>query len=395
MEPPPLPPREKIQGSAGSWIAWVFNAYLVLFAADAALTLCRPVLGEGPHTIAGSLSILFALLVSLIVSSYRGLPWRCLAPALAFSIWEGCIFLPLPAFVGFEKLVTGTMCAQLLLSAGTFLAVRRLNAGGAFFFRDASMQGGKFSLGRTMLTGGIQLFVLTPLMIVYLLWSVQIMVRKVSAGFIEVTSEGLFTEARIYESGGQRIYLLPTVHIASPGFYDALMADLPQTNTVILPEGVTDSQHLMKVRADYTQTADAVGLHAQPDLTQKKSEAAVQHCDADISDFKPATVAVLNGVFGAMQSASAGDLQSALTAMQSFGDVQAPELIEDILQTRNARVVDGIQQALPKFGHIAVPWGAAHMPGIERGVRQLNATLKDKRKVEVLRWRDLKLFPQQ
>ena len=394
MEPPPLPPKKAARPSNGRWITVVFNAYLVCFAADGIFTLTRKATGEGLHALTGSLAMLMALLIILIAGSYKKLPWLSLLPALLFSFWEGCFFMPLPAFMELDALASLVAVLKITIGAGTFWAVRKGGGGSSWTYRHSEIEGREFSMQRTVKAGLLKLFVLLPIFMGYIAWSAQVMVKRWSAGFVQISSAGLFTEARIYENEGRKIYLLPSVHIASPEFYESLMSDLPAEQTVIFPEGVTDNNHLMKVRADYSNAADAVGLHAQPDLTKRHKKAAVRHCDADISDFAPSTVTALNGVFGALQAASAGDTLSALQSIQSISDPDTETIIRDILETRNKRVVEGLKEALPHFNHIAIPWGAAHMPGIERELIKMHASFKEGRRIQVLKWNELKLFPQ-
>jgi hypothetical protein len=217
------------------------------------------------------------------------------------------------------------------------------------------------------------------------------MLREMSHGFLQVDSTGLFTEARDYERGTQKIHLLPTVHVAAPAFYDQLMEALPPSLSVILPEGVTDKKHLMKVRLDYGVAADSLGLSTQPDLTEKRKGPAVQSCDADLSDFAAPTLALLNGVAGALQAATAGDGLAALQVLGTLEDKDTMTIIDDVLKTRNMRVVEGIQTALQTYSHVAVPWGAAHMPGIEREILKMNFQKGQTRRVLVFAWKDLKL----
>jgi hypothetical protein len=385
--PAPAPVRKR-----GAWIGFIFNAYLLCFLADSLLALASPVLGDVPHTLAGSAAMLLALLVFLIIGSYRNLPWKPLWIPLLFSLWEGCLFLPLPAFVDIKPLLFATAAAKSLISIGTFLHLRKSSGGESVIFREQQWAEAQFSLARTFGATAIQLLVLLPALMGYLVWSGQLMVRKISRGFIQIDATGLYTEARDYEKNGKVIHLLPTVHIATPAFYDTLMASLPESDLVVLPEGVTDRKNLMKAHLDYSVAADSVGLQTQPNLAGKRKEPALKPCDADVSDFSPSTLAVLNGVAGALQSAASGDTLGALQSLSTLDDKNTATIIEDIIETRNAKVVAGIQQVIQQYGHIVVPWGAAHMPGIEREILKMDFRKTESRRVQVFGWKDLK-FP--
>ncbi len=402
MQPPALPslPPEQ-QPAKGDWKAFTFNAYLLSFLAEGALTVLAAIpgpvgkfAGGFPLSLAGMASMTFALLVILVIGSFRSLPWRAFAPALAFSIWEGCIYLPLPAFVDWRPLVLSAACLQLLIGGGTLMALHRASSGRSMLLRTGQLVHCPFSLSRTFLAGVLKLFILTPLLLAYIGWSAQVMLKKASSGFLQLDTNGLFTEARTYEKDGHKIYLLPTVHIASPNFYEMLMESLPAERSVILPEGVTDDKKLMRSTLDYSIAADSVGLSAQPDLTKRKQEPNVLHCDADISDFSESTIRLLNAVTFAMHAASDGDALGAIQALTGLENAHSNELIEDILEKRNQRVSAGVEKALPLFEHIAIPWGVAHMPGIERDLFKMRARKTDSRRVQVFNWRELRLFPE-
>ena len=394
MQPhsPPESPAPARGQKRGSGIGIVFNAYLLCFLTDGVLSLAYPALGDVPHTLAGFASMLLAMLAIIIISSFRNLPWRPLLIPLLFSLWGGCLFLPLPVFVGIKPLLFATASVQCLIGIGTLLHLRKASGGESFLYREQHWAECKFSLSRTLGAAAIKLLVLLPLLVVYLVWSGQLMVTKISRGFIQIDATGLYTEARDYEKDGRVIHLLPTVHIATPAFYDTLMASLPQSDLVVLPEGVTDKKNLMKAHLDYSVAADSVGLQTQPNLVGKRKEPAVRPCDADVSDFSPPTLAVLNGVAGALQSAGSGDTLGALQALSSLDDKNTATIIEDIIETRNAKVIAGIHQVLQQYAHIAVPWGAAHMPGLEREILKMDFRKTEARRVQVFSWKDLK-FP--
>jgi len=250
-----------------------------------------------------------------------------------------------------------------------------------------------FSLSRTILAAGVKLFVLAPLFLVYLFTSLQLVVSRTSNGFLMFNLTGVFTESRTYEKEGHEVLLLPTVHIGASSFYDELLQTLPADDTAILTEGVTDRKKLMKAKLDYSGVAGAVGLTAQPSLTEKRKQAAVKFYDADISDFSSETISVLNGIGRAIEAASNSDTAGAIEALSDLKEPDTAALVRDILDTRNARLLTGIEAEMPHFKTIAVPWGAAHMPGIEMGLLKMKMHLTNQRRVKVFGWDELSFFP--
>ncbi len=220
----------------------------------------------------------------------------------------------------------------------------------------------------------------------------QLMVSHMSNGFLTVNLTGLFTESRTYEKNGRQVLLLPTVHIAVPSFYDEIMQTFPAEQAVILPEGVTDNQGLLKAKLDYSGVADAVGLSAQPSLTAKRKEPSVRRYDADIGDFSKETVEILNVIARVIQSASTNDPMAAFEALSGLKEPDTEALITDILETRNARLISGVEKELANFQYIALPWGAAHMPGIERGLLKMQMHKVSQQQFNVFLWNDLNIF---
>jgi len=371
----------------------VFNAYLISFALEALLALASPWVGDGLHALAGFAATLLSLVVLLLIGSFRGLPWRPLAPALFLSVWQGCFYLPLPALsLGTRSLLLLFAGVHLMVGVATLLYLRRASAGKSFLFQGAQWLGCKFSWARTAWAFALKLLILLPCFVLYLVWSAQWMITKISHGFIQINASGLYTEARDYEKDGRIIHLLPTVHIAAPAFYDTLMESLPVSQLVVLPEGVTDKKNLLKARLDYTSAADSVGLSTQPDLVRKSKQPATQECDADLGDFSPATVNLLNAAAGLLNSASSGDPLKVLESLSGLEDKDAATIIEDVIETRNRKVIEGVRKVVENYAHIAIPWGAAHMPGIEREILKMNFHQTEARRVQVFGWKDLK-FP--
>jgi hypothetical protein len=398
----PVAPSDPVDVPQAGWPGRIFDGFLIAFTAEGLLGVLHRLSGTG---LAGTLlgtakafasfgSLLLAVCVTLIACSYRRTRWLPLLPALFLAFWKSFCFLPLPAYFSWHNLEVWGALSQSLAGASTVIALRRRTGGAAFLFPREATCFAEFSWARTTLTLAVKFFIGVPALCAYLLVSTQILVREYSSGFLEITPSGIFTEARIYELNGRKIYLLPTIHIASPAFYETLMAGLPEQSSVILPEGVTDQKGLLKAGIDYSGAADSVGLAAQPDLTVQPKSHAVLRCDADVSDFSPVTIGVLNGLGRVLKNFQSGETEGMLAAMEALESGDPAALWKDILETRNNKVLEGLKQALPRYEHVAVPWGAAHMPGIERGLLALHARRTETRRVEVFQWKELKLLPQ-
>jgi hypothetical protein len=398
----PTAPSDPVDTPPGGWLGQIFNGFLIAFTAEGFLALLHRFAGTGlagkllgtVFSLVGFISLLLAVCVSLIACSYRHTRWLTLLPALLLTFWKAFCFLPLPAYFSWHNVELWGALSQSLGGASTIIALRRRTGGAAFLFPREATCFADFSWARTSLTLAVKFFIGVPALCAYLLVSAQILVREYSSGFLEITPSGIFTEARIYELNGRKIYLLPTIHIASPAFYETLMDGLPEKSSVILPEGVTDQKGLLVAGMDYSGAADSVGLTAQPDLTVQPKSHAVLRCDADVSNFSPVTIGVLNRLGRVLKNFQSGETEEMLAALEALDIGDPASLWKDILETRNNKVLEGLKQVLPLYEHVAVPWGAAHMPGIERGLLALQARRTETRRVEVFKWKELKLLPQ-
>ncbi len=59
---------------------------------------------------------------------------------------------------------------------------------------------------------------------------------------------------------------------------------------------------------------------------------------------------------------------------------------------RNRRVIECMHRFMQEYDNLLVPWGAAHMPGLEKEILKWGAILKNRRRVRVLNWRHLEQY---
>lgn len=382
------------------WLPKLFNGFLILFALDAALSTSL----ESLHALANPYANVFTMLQHAIATTttisgflvlvatccYRGTPWRILAVPLLFVFWASIAFLPLPAITSSEKLFRFAAYTQLLIAALSFWATRIRFSGGHWMIPAEAFVGIAFSMSRMVSATLIKLFVLCPILIIYLgacvVWSLD----RMSHGFITIDEGGLYTEKRVYDYHGKKIHLLPTVHIASPDFYGNLIRDLPRTNAVILPEGVTDQKKLIQNGLDYSGPADSVGLTTQPSLVDL-SNLAFRACDVDVSAFSQSTLRDLESISKCLKKWTEGDQVGCLQQLSMIDRPNLDSLKKDLLDNRNAKVDEALKEALKEFDHVGIPWGAAHMPGIEDNVLKMGAKKLSSERVLVFRWADLHL----
>jgi hypothetical protein len=325
------------------------------------------------------------------LSTFENTPWRPFAPLLLVYSWGSFGFLPLPVFTGFDHLEEVSLVLQFLGIAYCAWKVRG-QFGTAFLLPDSAFFASRFCWAHCVRAHALLGVASVALMGAAVCLGVFTLEHQ-SGGFLRVRPSGVYTEARVYEMQEARIYLLPSVHIAHPTFYNRLMQQMPVENAVILPEGVTDKKGILRHGIDHSVAAKSVGLTEQPPLADPR-KMAIHNCDADISDFQPRTQNVLRIAGEAISAIERRDL-SALVALSTqtnvnFKSEDINTLDEDIVGLRNERVLGAIQDEIGKHAHIGVPWGAAHMVGIERSLLAKGAKQIRSERVQVFAWKDLK-----
>jgi len=91
----------------------------------------------------------------------------------------------------------------------------------------------------------------------------------------------------------------------------------------------------------------------------------------DVDTFHPKTIAFIIAVMSLMQ---ADNWQQAFQLMavpdSPIKDKDAREHVQqDVLEARNAQLMDQIQSSLKDYRRVIVPWGAMHLPEIETWLR--------------------------
>jgi hypothetical protein len=402
---PATPPA--IPTPPAAWPRIWSNLFLILNLFSGAATVLHAAFGNTYNLVlVASVGLLLHLIATLVVitaiSCYRGTPWGHLTLPLLAAIWSGHALLPLPAILSLHTVEYASgileIAATLLCLIALRLRTPLLNTPPSFLLTTADFARFRFSLPKTLLATVAHLTLLPAAYLAALTYGSVWMVNKASAGFIHINRTGVHFQARSYRLNQQTIHLLPTVHIANPAFYKRISAPLQHLNpetTLVLPEGVTDHSNLLKNPLDYSSLASATGLTAQPHSLPQKLSPRSLHVDADINDFAPEVKDALNRFTRGMALALQQKLAEAIQDLSAM-DSNVQELFwKDILENRNQRVLKGIDLAISSppppsespVEHIIIPWGAAHMPGIERGLLQRNATLESQHQIELLQWK--------
>ena len=246
-----------------------------------------------------------------------------------------------------------------------------------------------FALRNTLVFFLVQLLFL-PLFAAFMVVSVVAQYAdQGTAGFMRLGSDGIYMEERSYSRAGKTIRLAGMIHVGEKDFYHDLTRSIVSGKTVILLEGVTDRDHLLTVPFDYGEVAKTLGLTSQSevefagrlidadDLKQlgaEEFESQQPHlirADSDLNRFSPETIELLNRL--GTQLLNNDSLPQGLQAYDSWArenvTVETMNIfMTDILHSRNEIVVAWLDQVLPLYDSVVIPWGALHMPGIEAAI---------------------------
>jgi hypothetical protein len=294
------------------------------------------------------------------------LPKSVFLPPLLFLVFSVCGGMPLPLWVRFSDLDLGVSSLQLVVAV---LAVVRVRVGcGSWWLSRA----GDASIGRRQALEFVGIcLVAVPLgLLLYVVSSASVAISHFTGGFVRLDSAGLLAEERSYTRGAATVRLIPMVHVGRPGYYEAIAASLPQSGGIILAEGMTDDRGRLQRDLSYAPVASALGLEAQEHALAVGDGHVVENADLDISALSPQTVELVESSAAVLSGETPEERAAAWARVNEL--VRAPGVVEraveEVIGMRNRHLLGRIDAALDDYAEIVVPWGAGHMPELERGV---------------------------
>ena len=338
----------------------------------------------------------------------RRLPKRVFLPQLAFLLWASAGLWPLLGTMPLEVLGLVASSMQLLLGLLALAYLRWRSS--SIQLTAADFEDEPFSLFNTLGYFASSLIVLPFIIGFLLLATASHQVGEQTAGFMRISTSGLHMKERIYQQGDKEVRLTGMIHIGAEDYYRELASSVDSERTIVLAEGVTDREGLLKNRFDYGDIGNALGLVSQEELdfdaleidlaeleemNWNEQDLQIPHiarADIDLSAFTPLTIEFLN-VLGKLISGD-GPLSQKLEGYTAWVEKNSgPEvydiLMGDILEKRNEVVIAHLGRALDHYDTVVVPWGAMHMPGIEEAVLQQGFLLAAEKERLSLAFRDL------
>ncbi len=214
------------------------------------------------------------------------------------------------------------------------------------------------------------------------------LVDSKTAGYVRVGPSGVSLEERHFQRGNQQVRLVGMVHIAREEFYQQTLKTIPEgDSTVVLMEGVSDREGRLGKHLGYAKLAGKLGLVPQTEAAFRRHTAGregagtdnparedadnpveYRRADVDVAAFQPSTLRYLEAVAGLFASEN---LLDALKRVQSpnsplHDQAVGAAAMKDILDHRNVHLIGEIEEALTSHDLVVVPWGAMHLPVIEK-----------------------------
>lgn len=374
--------------------AILLSLFLGLFLANGLVSIlddsCALLFGNHVFTMISSLLTFVMLLVAFIVYVLMGLtpviPKRVVLPVAAFIAAVLLATLPVTVYfyngvVEFDLIAS---CAAVVFGLGI---LRWLQGGWKFHWplvaeRHLGRRG--FNWLNLGLFLGLNIFVLAPAVAAYVCGCAGLAVSHFTDGFVSLRPGGIVMQARKYvRDDGKTILLFPMSHIAEADFYRTV-AQSVSSNSVVLLEGVTDTNKLLEHKLSYKRAAKSLHLAEQHEDFNLKLGDAVR-ADVDVSAFSSNTIVLLNLVALVHAEGLNAHTLGIILGYTPSPDVEQ-QLLSDLLLNRNEHVLGVLRARLPAASSFVIPWGAAHMPGLSHGIQDLGFHLTASRDVVAIRF---------
>lgn len=374
-------------------LAIVLSLGLACFLLDAVLSFADDflILFLQSHALSFPRGLVSMVTVLLVAGIYTLMGLTPMVPKRLFLPLAGFYFVAMlatfpAAIYGYEHLPVFafvTSCCQLALAAGLFFYASRESK---FSWRTVPVErlGARSFSWRNLSVFAFANIGLLIFVAVYLFACTARAVGHFSEGFMALRPSGFTVQVRKYvRDDGKVIELFPMAHVANADFYQQVSRTFP-TNSLILMEGVSDSQNLLTNKITYKRMAKSLGLAEQKGtFTPPASE--VVPADVDVDQFSANTIDFLNLVMLIHSRGLTSENLSRLLQFTPPPDFEK-QLFDDILIKRNAHLVGEIQAHLPESDSIMIPWGVAHMPGIAKEIQKSGFRLSETHEYMVIRF---------
>lgn len=213
--------------------------------------------------------------------------------------------------------------------------------------------------------------------------------EQLTGGFVVRESLGIFSVEKFYEKDGVELRLLGMAHVAGSDFYQDIKSSLANKPAIMLMEGVTDEKNLLQTPPDYGSVAKNLGLASQRDKFSPEDmpeNVDIIRADLDTADFSGETVDILNFI-GSIYGKDGINFSRLLMMYMKLADIEnSRAFLGDLITKRNQCLLQHIKTSMQGTRLIVVPWGAMHLPQIEKWARAEGFVFKQKKSRPVIRF---------
>jgi len=389
------------------------NLFLLMFLVDGGFSLVdelvpliSPLLPFTPlrDLLAGSVILMAAPLYICLGIDGR-LPKRVFLPLILFVLTMPFSTWLLPFLGGIRSYGLMAAAAQLLLAMLPLYYFRQ-NGERSLIMGPELFTAPFFRLKNTLIFRAVNLCAAPVVLLLLVLFAANAYMTEYTAGFMKLDPGGLRMAERVYQRDNRTIRLAAMIHVGDREYYDGVAKSIGTGRTVVLAEGVSDARQLLTSSIDYGKMAGYLGLTSQKEMQlsgriiaaedldsprigstsaekgKPGSEVDILRADADVSDFRPPTIQLLNAVGKSMaESDSFADGIRTLNAwsQKNLTPEMYDVIFDDILHRRNMAVIRYLDKALARYDTVVIPWGALHMNELEAEVVKRGFKLQGER----------------
>ncbi|MEN6541917.1 hypothetical protein [Parvibaculum sp.] len=393
-------------------VALFASAWLLAFAADGVFSAFDDLLTglaafHGLTLLRGFVAVVvlaLAALVALILVFVPQVPKRIFVLPVGYAFWANLWGWPLAATAGQPLSSLPLDFIQIGLAALALYQVRKLS--GRFLLRASDLPMKTHLVRRTFIALGVMFFGLVVAMPIIGAKLVASAVEEHTGGYIDFTSKGIEARESTFIKDGKTVRLIGMIHVGEGRFYRDLFASFP-ADALVLVEGVSDETGLLRGKFSYNHIAGALGLAEQSGIQAewmaKKAGEALQkpapnagaapqssnviRADIDISDFSTKTVDFLREVGELYNAPSIWEAYRRIQAMsERYSDKDVAAIYGELIDKRNAKLIATFDKNAPASATVIIPWGAEHMPGVEKALRDRGYAFQSRRALNVVKY---------
>ena len=337
-------------------------------------------LTELRQTVAVSVIYLLPLLLILMIL-VPPMPRRIFIPAFLCTIWANFILWPLTPASGPLSSVP-VAATQIIIFLLTIFWIYRRTGRFSLMASDLPV---KTHLIRRIFLGLLTTVVSLAIAFAFLIGvGLRDKIEAETGGYLTFSRSGVSVTEKTLAKGDKSVRLIGMVHIGDDEFYKNLFASFPP-DSLVLAEGVSDRTGRMTGSMTYEGVAKVLGLSSQVEVqsqwieksvrdmqakpTDMARRAPIMNGDIDMSDFSDQTIGFLRDtaeVYGAPNMSKA--YERMVTMNERYTEEQASAAFTEVIEKRNTHVLNTLDEQIKTRDSIVIPWGAQHMPGLEKGL---------------------------